>query len=411
MPVPDPLLGVARDFSPRVMRVGPGEILIDVSGLGRLIGEPPAIAAELKRALIDLAIDGDPAVAPTQTTARLLVRNRAGRADDLQALATTADPAAALASLPVTLLQDVETVSPALNVRDRARPYETFERWGIKTLGALAALPAADLLSRLGRRGQSLHRLAPRGRPPSVRSRSGDPALFRTAGARLADRQSRAVVVHPGAAARSPVARAGTCRPWRGGGASRVAADRSVHASACAAVARGHAGRSRAAYADAARSRSHPPVAAIDIVSLELDPAPARITQFSLLERALPSPETLSTLTARLSALVGETRCGAAGLVDTHQPGAFEMRMFEIAAAGDAGCNLRADGVVLRRQRPPPRHPCADHCWSSGASRRPRRGLPGGAVVQSAGPWRSSGGWWKTRPAGRRLTEDTDGTG
>ena len=51
-------------------------------------------------------------------------------------------------------------VPPALSVRDRARPYETFERWGIRTLGALAALPAADLLSRLGRRGQALHRLA-----------------------------------------------------------------------------------------------------------------------------------------------------------------------------------------------------------------------------------------------------------
>jgi protein ImuB len=335
------------------MRVGPGEILIDVSGLGRLIGEPPAIAAELKRALIDLAIDGDPAVAPTQTTARLLVRNRAGRADDLQALATTADPAAALASLPVTLLQDVETVAPALNVRDRARPYETFERWGIKTLGALAALPAADLLSRLGRRGQSLHRLArgvdlhpfvPDRETPRFFERleldwpidSLEPLSFILA--RLLDPLSLALE-----------------RADRGAAAVHLTlrlTDRSTHLRVL---------QLPVAMRDARVLRtlmlldleSHPPVAAIDIVSLELDPAPARITQFSLLERALPSPETLSTLTARLSALVGETRCGAAGLVDTHQPGAFEMRMFEIAAAGDTECSLRADGVVLRRQRPP----------------------------------------------------------
>src|SRR5204862_4825512 len=65
---------------------------------------------------------------------------------------------------------------------------------------------------------------------------------------------------------------------------------------------------------------SHAPDAAVDIVSIELDPAPARVTQFSLLARALPSPETLSTLTARLSALVGESRIGSAVLLDTHRP-------------------------------------------------------------------------------------------
>ena len=75
---------------------------------------------------------------------------------------------------------------------------------------------------------------------------------------------------------------------------------------------------------------SHPPAAAIDIVALEIDPAPARITQFSLLDRALPTAESLSTLTARLSALVGESHCGSAVLVDSHEPGAFEMRRFAL---------------------------------------------------------------------------------
>src|SRR6185503_4398345 len=48
----------------------------------------------------------------------------------------------------------------AIPHRDRARPYETFQRWGIATLGDLAALPAAELSSRLGRRGVALQRLA-----------------------------------------------------------------------------------------------------------------------------------------------------------------------------------------------------------------------------------------------------------
>ena len=60
----------------------------------------------------------------------------------------------------MALLQPLETLPPAMNHRDRARPYETFEQWGIATLGDLAALPAAELSSRLGRRGVALQRLA-----------------------------------------------------------------------------------------------------------------------------------------------------------------------------------------------------------------------------------------------------------
>ena len=131
-------------------------------GSGGLIGEPPAIAAELRaRARASRAIDGGVAIAPTQTAARLLARLPTYAAiQPISARFVTADAAAAIRSLPVARLQAIEMLPPAMNVRDRARPYETFERWGIATLGDLAALPAADLSSRLGRRGVALQRLA-----------------------------------------------------------------------------------------------------------------------------------------------------------------------------------------------------------------------------------------------------------
>ena len=141
-------MAIARDFSPRVMVASDCEVLLDVSGLGRLIGEPPAIAAALARALYDGGLTASVAQAPTQTAARLL----ATQLPDC--------PLAHLPNLPVTRLQPLETLPPAMNHRDRARPYETFERWGIHTLGDLAALPAAELSSRLGRRGVALQRLA-----------------------------------------------------------------------------------------------------------------------------------------------------------------------------------------------------------------------------------------------------------
>jgi hypothetical protein len=141
---------------------------------------------------------------------------------------------------------------------------------------------------------------------------------------------------------------------------------------------------------------SHPPGVAVDVVTVEIDPAPARITQFSLLERALPSPETLSTLTARLSALVGETRCGSAELVDTHQPGVFAMTRFapEEGASGAQGAQ-GADGAVLRRHRNVPAVRVIVERGRPVHISTTRRGMPCGAVVQAAGPWRTSGGWWE----------------
>jgi len=158
------LLEVARDFSPRVMVASECEVLLDVSGLGRLIGEPPAIAAALARALFAAGAAASIALAPTQTAARLLATQppldaaRGGPLDD--ARDRPGCPATHLPHLPVGLLRPLETLPPAMNHRDRARPYETLEAWGIATLGDLAALPAAALSSRLGRRGVALQRLA-----------------------------------------------------------------------------------------------------------------------------------------------------------------------------------------------------------------------------------------------------------
>jgi protein ImuB len=176
---------------------------------------------------------------------------------------------------------------------------------------------------------------------------------------------------------------------------------------------------------------SHPPPAAIDIVTIEIDPAPARIIQYSLLERAMPSAETLATLSARLCALVGDTRCGSPVLLDTYRPDAIEMRRFAPEArpsrdrrrgktphAADAeqvlppGVPAPADAAaplqnpegrgsspesrmpVLRRFRPPIAVRVAVERGRPVRVAIDRRGMPGGDVEQQAGPWRTSGAWW-----------------
>ncbi len=72
---------------------------------------------------------------------------------------------------------------------------------------------------------------------------------------------------------------------------------------------------------------TNPPSAAIDRVRVLIEPTPARVTQWTLFERAQPSPEQVSTLLARLTALMGESHVGSPRLVDSWKPGAFEMRL------------------------------------------------------------------------------------
>ncbi len=283
-----------------------------------------------------------------------------------------------------------------MNVRDRERPYEIFEKWGIATLGELAALPPAELSSRLGRRGVTLHRLAlgldarpfvPDGDTPRFIERlelewpieALEPLSFVLA--RLLDPLSLALE-----------------RADRGAVAIRLdlrLTDRSVHQRIL---------QLPAPMRDAKVLRtllllhleSGPLPAAVDVVTIELDPAPARITQFSLLQRALPSPETLSTLTARLSALVGEARIGSPALRDSHRPDAFSITEYrpESGAEGANGAKGANSALMLRRHRVPPAIRVKVDQQRPVYVAAPKRGMPQGAVLQGAGPWRTSGDWW-----------------
>ncbi|HET7694259.1 MAG TPA: hypothetical protein VFK57_01020 [Vicinamibacterales bacterium] len=416
------LLAIARDFSPRVRQVGARDVLLDVSGLGRLIGEPAEIARQLTRALDGAGVRGGVALAPTQTVARLLAhaatahgptlrhtdhnahddqpQGLCGRRD-LRGLCAGACGRGPWLQLPVELLRELEVLPPAINHRDRDRPYEIFETWGIATLGDLAALPAGELSSRLGRRGVALHRLA----------RGLDPAPFvpdaetpRWIGRLELEWPIDALEPLSFVFARllDPLT-AALERADRGAAAIRLElrlTDRTTETRLL---------QLPAAMRDPRVLRtlllldleSHPLFAAasevmVDVVTIELDPAPARVTQFSLLQRALPSPETLSTLTARLAALVGDARVGSPVLLDSHRPDAFAMAGFTPDTPdlepGRAGASRRPP--VLRRQRGSialhvsVEHGRPVHIASS------RRGIPYGAITQAAGPWRTSGGWW-----------------
>jgi protein ImuB len=393
------LQDVAREFSPRIDVCGPREITLDLSGLSRLFGDARTIAGELRRTAADRGLQLRVAIAGTRTTARLLVRHRAGIT-----IVEPGDDAETLAPLPLELLIDVRSR------RCSDRPQEiddtdadicaSFRRWGLRTLGEVAALPPADVAARLGQAGVQWQRLA-RGEDatplvPSVPEERFEQALdlewpidgleplsfvlgrlMEPLSEHLERRDRGAAVLHV-----------------RLHLVSKAVHERSLELPAPMRDAR------------TLRTlvlldlESHPPGAAIDRVVVAVDPTPARVLQYSLLTRPLPSPEQVSTLMARLGALMGEGRCGAPSMVDSWRPGAFSMASFapvETPSGGGVG-REGGDGkalfAALKRFRfAVPARVLVEDGQPVRVSTE-RRGITGGRIEKAAGPWRTSGEWW-----------------
>jgi protein ImuB len=404
---PAALLDVARGFSPRIERHGEA-VLLDIAGLGRIVGDPPAVGRELAREACARGLDVSIAIAATGTAARLLGAGCLVPGAPPVIVVPRGEERTAVGTLPLDVLA----------VFGLAEHLPTFRRWGVRTLGEVAALPPAELHARFGPAGSLLHRVAC-GRDEGPLVPHVDAARFEasmdlewpidaleplsfvlarlldplSAALAQADRSASAIVLSLTLVTRDVVTRRLELpAPIRDARTLRTLL--------------------------ALQLESQPIAAAIDRVSVFLEPTPARIVQYSLLERAVPSPETLSTLVARLEALMGAGRVGAPALVDSHEPGAFAMRRFACAvrpavsstpdlpasAKATAGPpKLHSEGgkvgptSVLRRFRlPVPARVAMEHGRPTRVT-TVRRNLAGGRVLDCAGPWRASGGWWQRR--------------
>jgi protein ImuB len=434
------LLDVAQQYSPRAAWAAAHTIVLDLSGLERLFGDARAIGDALRGQLADRGLQAHVAIARTRTAAHVLAVARAGL--------TVVDPggeAAALAPLSIDVLTQICAVPPESRVsifgptrfyrsspvqelvRPRRRVVKgdgtpvaaratagsvlgddllaTLRRWGIRTLGQVAALPGPELAARLGKDGPRVQALA-RGddvgplvpvaaeerfeatlalewpieglEPLSfVLSRLTDPVC-----AHLDRRGRAAAILH---VELRLVTRATWARRLEL--PSPIKDPRVLRTLALLDL------------------ESHPPPAGIDAVTVRVEPTAARTLQHSLLERARPCPDQVSTLMARLTALMGERRVGRPVLVDSHRPGAFEMAPFtgeDSSYVGPSFSSAHHDSEMpprapaLRRFRRPL---VATVIIDDGRPARIRVSarpdtMTGGQVVTCAGPWRTSGDWW-----------------
>ena len=423
---PSPLEALARACSPRVERLPDGAVLFDAGGLSRVIGSPLEIAAEVTRLAAEGGLAIRVAIAGSAVAARLLAHAHRGIT-----VSAPGEDAARLSVLPVSVLRhltelaEFETPHPrrkrARAARFRMAPgpsaparvaaglFATLESWGVHTLGDIARLPRADLRTRFGDIGVALHQ-AVSGEDAAPLAPDAEPAPFRES----IDLEWPIEGLEPLSFVLSRLCESLSATLER---ADRGAIALSLTLDLVTRQSHRRTLQLPAPMRDAKSLRtlmlldleSHPPTAAIDRVTIDAGVSPARIVQGSLLTRALPSPEDLATLVARLTALVGESRVGAPVLVDSYDERRVAMEKFyaeEIGASGK-GRGTTKDADV---RHPLPLAPCP--CLRRFRLPLPvrvtlERGIPvrlapsvrgmsGGHVRAAAGPWRTSGFWWSS---------------
>jgi len=134
--------------------------------------------------------------------------------------------------------------------------------------------------------------------------------------------------------------------------------------------------------------RSEHPIVAVTLSAQPIKPAKE---QFGLFEITLRNPHQLSETLARLIALLGADRVGTPVLEETHRPDAFRMEPFdwgrndEYLMTNDES-NLR---VALRRFRPP-----TNAAIFISADRHLQSDNVRGQIIEQRGPYLLSGNWW-----------------
>jgi protein ImuB len=398
---------LAHDFSPRYEIHADDLVVVDVSGLERLLGPPHVIAEELRRSAAVRGVRLHIAIAGTVTAAIVLAQAQPGVTIVAPGTEAVMLARVAIDILPKVAVQTSDFRLPTSDFRLQTSDFliQTSKRWGLKTLGDLAALPPPETVARFGRqalvwqaiaRGEEVRPMVPT--LPEERFEATldlewpieelEPLSFvltrllEPLSTRLERRDRGAAVLH---VLLRLVTRETCMRRLE-----LPAPIRDVRTLRTLALL---------------DLESHPPGAAVDRVTIVIDPTPGRVLQHTLFTRAHPTPEQISTLLARLGAVMGQDRIGAPAIVDTYRPGAFAVTPFatlrepqghksDAIATGGIPRTQSSFVSALRRCREPVPARVAVCDGRPVRVTTDRRGFVGGAVVQCAGPWRSSGNWW-----------------
>jgi len=415
------LVEAAGGLSPRVEDAGDGVAYADAEGLERLFPDERELGRELAAAAERAGLPARVGIAAGKLAARVAAESGSFQDGSPAVVVPAGGEAEFLAPLPLARLAPEAAVA------------ETLARWGVRSAGALARLPAAEVASRLGPAGERLHSIA-RGRDPRPLVPRRPPPAFRE-GMAL---EWPAVQLEPLLfVGRAALERLTARLAALGLGCARLECELRLEPAGWDERAFDLPAPTREVKTlltllrlDLEARSPGAPVAGFAFVAHPGAPRAAQLTLFG--PRAL-SPDRLATTLARLFALLGGDRVGSPRPVDGHRPGAFALAPFapppppEVRPERPAG-RSSAEGaggrglMAVRALRPPlpvevvtaaPGRERGAGAGDGPASARPlavhplaaeaTAGRPeiAGRVRVAAGPWRLEEGWWTGEPADR----------
>ena len=337
------LVDCVAHVSPRCEDVSADTVVLDLSGLGKLMGTPLQIARRIREqasvlslyANVGVASNIDSAVHAARVAKGIRILPEGREAEELQ-------------EVPITVL---DPPSDVLGV---------FERWGIRTLGQLAALPEIALTERLGQEGLRLHRLA-NGKSTRTLSPTEPPLEFRESmelDSPVADIESLSFIF---ARLLDQLCARLLSRSLAAGA---VRADLSLEVATLDATAPSKV-FTRVVKLPVPTTDTklllkllqldldaHPPGAPVLKVSLEAEPLRPQRVQEGMFVPQGPEPQRLEVTLARLRKLVGEDRVGSAELIARHTTTTFRMVSFQPKGKPAAAHRRSTPKAALRIYRP-----------------------------------------------------------
>jgi protein ImuB len=426
------LLDCAQSFSPCVEDAAPDTAILDLAGMESLFGPLDQIADSIYDRTKDLGLDANVAVASNPDAAVIAARGFSG-----VTLIPSGKEAEQLGALPIKVLfanwqgeaENGKTERKRAEKSDAEKGdedfFETLDRWGVRNLQALVALPDIALCERLGQEGLRLQQLA-RGTVSRMLVPVVEPAVFEEA----IELEFPVVLLEPLAFLLNRLleqicarlaARALQTQELRL--TLELESFSTNHQSEInnqTSPLQSTIGNRQSTISFQRTLRlplptldpklflklfqldlnAHPPGAPIVKIHLAAEPARPRSAQGGLFQPPSPEPEKLELTLARIAGLIGESRVGSPELLDTHRAEGFRVRRFAPQLASKTNCKQDAaeDQCViaaLRIFRPPLR---AKVDLENGEPARvvcPKKKEVQGTVLWKAGPWRNSGDWWE----------------
>jgi len=400
----------AYGFSPLVEETSINTVVIDVSGCELLFGSAYGLANEVVRraatpndagglgCTVNVALAGNPdaAIYAAKFFKGITFIAPGEELDSIGVL-----PIEQLQSTPNYDLKDPRA---KIRAREEEEIIETLKRWGIRTFGEFARLPIAGLSERLGQRGIHLQQLA---------SGKMDRHLKLT---QAVPRFENALELDHPLTELEPLSFLLARLLNQICGNLHAYALATNELSLYLKLENGAVHERKLSLPHPMRdprvflrlilldAEMHPPQSGVMAITIHCQPVKPRMLQSGLFIPLAPEPEKLELTLARLGKLVGPGNVGSLELLDTHRPDAFRIKRFALVEKKKVrnGKTNRQSAIGNRQSlgfrvfRPPLRalvqatqgFPTEISAWGSNRSVH-------GKVVQVAGPWRTTGDWWR----------------